>query len=108
MRHILAALVVAAGFGGGGNLAKRIALERFPAHCAPYSIVYRQLKPPDYGWTQDCRISLDPDLVRFPFAWRCSLLVHEFGHLAGYPDERQPPIMRHFFPIYPPCLKESR
>lgn len=109
---IAAALVLASPaqthFGGGGLLAKRIAVERFPDHCGPYRIDHRRLRPKHLGWVPagQCRIYLSKRLHAYSFAWRCTILVHEFGHLAGRKHSRDPDsLMYPSPPIFPPCLK---
>lgn len=108
---LVAALILAstahANFGGGGDLAKRIAIEHFPEHCAPYSIRYRPLvEYLEYTQGKRCRILLDPALAGYSFAYRCTLLVKGFSHLAGYPDsKRGPPILRVNPPIFKPCVR---
>lgn len=109
---LLAALVLAipaqAQFGGGGQKAKRVAIERFPEiRCHPYSIGYRDLPGSILGYVYGgtCRIWFDHSLSEFPFRERCTLETHERGHLAGYPDQRRPHIMRRNPPLHKPCLQ---
>jgi hypothetical protein len=70
---------------GGGAHAKRVALEAFQPECAGLRINHGGLPRPTIGraFPDACLILLSPRIHDDPFIDRCSLLVHEFGHLAG-------------------------
>jgi len=104
---LVLAVPARANFGGGGQLAKRIATERFPNHCGPYRIDYRPLPHGYLGYVPggECRIFLSPRFRSFPFTTRCTILTHEFGHLAGLGHSDNPRSVMYPQPaLYQPCL----
>ena len=57
-----------------------------------------------------CRIQFSPAIRHYPFRWFCTVVVHEYGHLAGRSHSTNPrsvmfPFLRR---VYPPCNLERR
>jgi hypothetical protein len=104
------ALLVAApaeggGFGGGLDRAERAADEAFPGHCSPVSIRFGRVPPRTYAITRDpCGIVLHREIDRKTFKVRCTIIVHETGHLAGLRHSSDPTSIMYPRPrVWPAC-----
>lgn len=105
---MLAALPASAEahFGKGRELARQIAAEKFPGACdAP---IGGHVPMSGLAWaTPRCRIVLAEGWHRYGFPARCSALVHEHGHLAGFPHSDNPAsVMFGELTIFSPCERD--
>ena len=94
-----------AHFGKGEELAREIAAEKFPEACDPtFTEKHIPMKGLAYTARRGCRIRLAEGWHHYGFRSRCSALVHEYGHLAGYRHSDNPAsVMFASLTIFPPC-----
>jgi hypothetical protein len=96
-----------AHFGKGRELARQIAAEKFPGACdAP---IGGHVPMSGLAWaTPRCRIVLADGWHRHGFPARCSALVHEYGHLAGFSHSENPAsVMFAELTIFSPCERNA-
>jgi len=86
---------------------RSIANERFPEHCKPVYInrVTEELGDEDAEVDRDrCMIRLDHSFPDLGYISQCSLIVHEYGHLAGREHVDNPNhIMHQNVPAFKKC-----
>jgi hypothetical protein len=93
-----------AHFGSGEGQARQIAAEKFPGACDP--TITKHIPMPGLAYTaqRGCRIRLAEGWHDHSFSERCSALVHEYGHLAGFPHSDNPAsVMFESLNIFSPC-----
>lgn len=72
-----------------------LAAERFPPQCEPVN--YEAMPREPYGQPaaasaqmEGCKVMLWPDYWSSPRRERCAIIVHEYGHLAGFEHSDDP------------------
>ena len=105
------AIVVApaeAHFGTGATLAHQIAAEKFPGACEPTITKHIPMRGLAFAARTGCRVRLAEGWHEKGFASRCSALVHEYGHLAGFRHSDNPAsIMFAELTIFAPCQRNA-
>ena len=95
-----------AHFGKGAGLAHQIAAEKFPDACPPTVTKHIPMRGLAYAARTGCRIRLSEGWHQESFGMRCSALVHEYGHLAGFEHSENPAsIMFETLTLFPSCLR---
>jgi hypothetical protein len=82
-----------AHFGNGQDPMEQVAQARFPNTCQPVDLgnVHHEMPGASLAWadTANCKVWLSrkvwlsPTFHGHSWRWRCTYLVHEYGHLAG-------------------------
>jgi hypothetical protein len=93
-----------AHFGEGAALARQIAAEKFPGACEPTITKHIPMRGLAFAARSGCRIRLAEGWHHRSFSARCSALVHEYGHLAGFEHSQNPAsVMFESLTVFSPC-----